>query len=107
MTEWGHYPSDDAYDADSGYRWYYHAHPDAQRGDEHGHFHVFARAATAGYTHLVGLSVSAAGLPLRAFTTNPWVTNEVYAPAGRVLRRLQQFSMRKPAALVLVHRWLA
>lgn len=106
MNEWDHFPADDAFDADTGYRWYYHAHPDSQRGDEHGHFHVFARAPKSGYTHLVGLSVSAAGLPLRLFTTNRWVTNEVYAPAGPVLRRLQQFGMDKPAGLALVHRWL-
>lgn len=107
MAEWDHYPASDAFDADTGCRWYYHTHPDTQRGDEHGHFHLFARASKTGYTHLLCLSVSAAGLPLRAFTTNRWVTNEAYAPAGVVLRRLQQFSLRKPAALTLVHRWLA
>lgn len=106
MTEWDHYPANDAFDAGSGFRWYYHTHPDAQRGDEHGHFHLFARAPKSGYTHLLGLSVSPAGLPLRAFTTNRWVTNEVYAPAGRVLRRLQRFQLQRPQGLALVHRWL-
>jgi hypothetical protein len=72
---------------------------------------VFAAASTladAGrHIHLIGLSVSADGMPVRAFTTNRWVTNELYAPAGQVLRRLQQFAMRTPPDLALVHRWLA
>jgi hypothetical protein len=108
MTQWQHYPDDDACDPVSGYRWYYHAHPEASALGEHGHFHVFAAApATSGYTHLLGLSMSSSGLPLRAFTTNRWVTNEIYQPAARVLSRARQFVMRQPARLALVHRWLA
>ncbi len=111
MQQWNHYPADDASDPVSGYRWYYHAHPGPQADTEHGHFHVFAAASTlanAGrYTHLIGLSVSADGMPQRAFTSNRWVTNEVYAPAGTVLRKLQHFALRTPSELALVHRWLA
>ena len=111
MQQWDHYPANDANDPVSGYRWYYHAHPGPQAEVEHGHFHVFSAASTladAGrYIHLIGLSVSADGMPLRAFTTNRWVTNELYAPAGQVLRRLQRFSMQVPSDLALVHRWLA
>ncbi len=111
MQQWDHYPASDANDPVSGYRWYYHAHPGPQSNAEHGHFHVFAATSTladAGrYIHLIGLSVSADGMPVRAFTTNRWVTNELYAPAGQVLRRLQQFAMRVPSDLALVHRWLA
>ncbi|MGE4072348.1 MAG: hypothetical protein AB7E72_14350 [Lysobacterales bacterium] len=108
MTQWQHYPDDDATDPVSGYRWYYHAHPEASARGEHGHFHVFAAApAGRGYTHLLGLSMSATGLPLRAFTTNRWVTNEIYQPAARVLSRARQFVMRQPAKWALVHQWLA
>jgi hypothetical protein len=111
MQQWDHYPANDANDPVSGYRWYYHAHPGPRADTEHGHFHVFAAASTladaGSHIHLIGLSVSADGMPVRAFTTNRWVTNELYAPAGRVLRRLQQFAMRTPSDLALVHRWLA
>lgn len=111
MQQWNHYPADDAFDPVSGYRWYYHAHPGPLAHQEHGHFHLFAAASTragAGrYTHLIGLSVTADGMPLRAFTTNRWVTNEAYAPAGTVLRKLQQFTLRAPCGLAQVHRWLA
>lgn len=111
MTEWDHYPADDAFDVATGYRWYYHTHVDTSRGDEHGHFHLFAAAkpapGEAPCAHLVAFGVGADGLPRRAFTTNRWVTNEAYRPAGQVLRRLQRFALHKPAALALVHRWLA
>ncbi len=111
MQQWDHYPADDAFDPVSGCRWYYHAHPEQGTTAEHGHFHLFAAApAKAGkgrYTHLLALAVSPAGLPLRVFTTNRWVTNEVIAPAGQVLRKLRQFLLRTPRELELVHRWLA
>ncbi len=111
MQQWNHYPADDSFDPVSGYRWYYHAHPGPLAQQEHGHFHLFAAASTragAGrYTHLIGLSVTADGMPLRAFTTNRWVTNEAHAPAGTVLRKLQQFALSAPRELALVHRWLA
>jgi hypothetical protein len=111
MQQWDHYPADDAFDPVSGYRWYYHAHPGPRADQEHGHFHLFAAASTLAstgrYTHLIGLSVSPQGMPLRAFTSNRWVTNEVYAPAGAVLRKLQHFALRAPRELALVHRWLA
>lgn len=103
---WDHLPADDAFDVVKGYRWYYHAHPLAGGGDEHGHFHVFD-AVRGGYTHLVAISVAPDGLPRRAFTTNRWVTNEVWAPAARVLRRMRGFTMQHPSGLALVHRWLA
>lgn len=39
---WDHYPPDDAVDAKTGARWFYHAHPPEERdAGEHGHFHLF------------------------------------------------------------------
>lgn len=106
MQHWDHHPTDEAFDVVSGFRWYYHAHPLAGAGDEHGHFHVFD-AVRGGYTHLVAVAVTPDGWPRRAFTTNRWVTNEVWSPAARVLRRLRGFVMQQPPSLALVHRWLA
>lgn len=106
MPSWEHHPADDAFDVVSGYRWYYHAHPLAGAAGEHGHFHVF-HAVRGGYAHLVAVSVAPDGLPRRAFTTNRWVTNEVWTPAARVLRRMRGFAMQQPSGLALVHRWLA
>ncbi len=88
--EWAHYPPEDACSA-TGLRVYYHAHAAAQRlPGEHGHFHVFMENGTApgDFSHLIGLSLDAHGLPLRVFTTNQWVTAETWVPAAVVCRHL-------------------
>lgn len=111
LGEWEHLPSDDVIDPATGFRYYYHAHPVSQAKHEHGHFHLFHRAkgqvGRAAFTHLVGVSVTAAGLPLRAFTTNRWVTDEVMQPAAVVAGMLDHFNVRTPRRLQLVHHWLA
>ena len=108
---WTHYPEDDAFDADSGYRYYYHAHPGPRASCEHGHFHLFAKASEhsaehAVFTHLLAVGVSADGLPVRGFTTNRWVTNEHWRPAAEVIRRASGFRLDKPARLAPVNQWL-
>lgn len=108
--QWAHYPEHDVFDADTGYRYFYHSHPGPRADREHGHFHLFAQAESpdgaAGFTHLLAISMSAQGLPLRGFTTNRWVTDELWQPAGVVRRLLARFAVRKPGRLALVHRWL-
>lgn len=110
LGEWEHLPANDVLDPGTGFRYYYHAHPDSTARREHGHFHLFQRVTDAGgkpvFTHLAGLSVTAAGLPLRAFTTNRWVTDEVMQPASAVGAMLDRFDVRTPRRLALVHRWL-
>jgi hypothetical protein len=108
--QWAHYPEHDVFDADTGYRYFYHSHPGPRAGREHGHFHLFARAESTGdtpaFTHLLAISMSAQGLPLRGFTTNRWVTDEYWQPAATVRRLLSRFSVRQPKRLARVHRWL-
>lgn len=110
LGEWEHLPADDVLDPGTGFRYYYHAHPDSVARREHGHFHLFQRVPGAdgkpAFTHLAGVSVNAAGLPLRAFTTNRWVTDEVMQPAAAVGAMLDRFDVRTPRRLELVHRWL-
>lgn len=106
MRPWEHYPSDDAWDRGSGYRYYYHAHPRQPRA-EHGHFHVFHQASSQTVpTHLIGVAVGARGLPLRLFATNRWVTDELLQPAPQVLASLSRFRMTEPLLLKPVHIWL-
>jgi Domain of unknown function (DUF6969) len=88
FVEWAHYPQPDALDPRSGWRFYYHCHPASQRlAREHGHFHIFVPAQGAKrsdrnrFSHLIGLSVDAKGLPLRLFTSNRWVTGEIWQSA--------------------------
>jgi hypothetical protein len=81
---------------DSRLGYFYHCHPSAARtATEHGHFHLFARAgnksAASDYTHLIALAVDGVGAPLRAVTTNLWVTAGQWRSATHVLQRLHDF----------------
>ena len=115
--EWDHFPSGDVYDWDSHSQYYYHAHPPENRankwGAEHGHFHTFLRpkgmpkgtkpAPVADFkkpkdpddalTHLVAISMNREGMPQRLFTTNRWVTGEVWYDAETVIGLLDRFSI--------------
>jgi len=115
--EWDHYPDGDVYDHETHSQYYYHAHPPEDRekriGAEHGHFHLFLRprgmpkdvkpAPLADYkkpkgkndalSHLIGISMNRAGYPIRLFTTNRWVTGEVWYPAKDVIKMLGLFNM--------------
>ena len=102
--EWNHYPEGDVYDPTTHAQFYYHAHPGEQRRDEHGHFHTFLRpdgmppevrpAALPDFTppsekndalsHIVAISMDHMGAPIRLFTTNRWVTGEVWYDAEDV-----------------------
>lgn len=109
---WQHYPDGDARDAASGYRWYYHCHDGGTPDGEHGHFHLFSECAPGqrerpSLTHLIAIAVDARGLPLRAFTCNRWVTDEVWRDADQVLRRLARFRVgSEDPALAAIGRWL-
>lgn len=112
--EWDHYPKGDIYDPSSHSQYYYHAHAPEQRfPGEHGHFHTFLRpkgmppgvkpAPVAGATppqdpddalsHLVAVAMDARGLPIRLFTTNRWVTGEVWYRGEDVRRMLPRFEI--------------
>jgi len=109
-----HYPAADIRDRETGAIAYYHAHSAAERlKDEHGHFHIFVprdgkggRRAGTGYSHLVGISVTARGEALRLFTTNRWVTGEDWLPASRLAELLEDFRLVTTGKLAPVARWL-
>ena len=115
--EWDHYPKGDVYDHTSHSQYYYHAHPPESRldayGREHGHFHTFVRPKgmpksvkpapvddfkkpdgdNDALSHLVAVSMDRAGLPIRLFTTNRWVTGETWYSSSDVEKILQNFEM--------------
>jgi len=115
--EWDHYPDGDVYDHETHSQFFYHAHPPENRanvwGEEHGHFHTFLRpkgmpssikpAPLPDYeepegnndalTHFIGISMDNAGFPVRLFTTNRWVTGEVWYRADDVKSMLPRFDM--------------
>ena len=111
--EWNHYPDGDVFDPRSNSQYYYHAHPKDERPGEHGHFHTFLRpkgmpsdiapAPVPNYqapegendalSHLVAISCDKQGEPIKLFTTNRWVTGEVWYKAGDVIRMLDYFQI--------------
>lgn len=118
---WDHYPEGDAV-APSGSRYFYHSHPPDERGtDEHGHFHLFlprrampdpeapwlaAGNAVHDAVHLVALSVTRSGVPVSAFTTNRWVTDESLFDADAIIAALDRFDVRGAPGDTLVNNWL-
>jgi hypothetical protein len=113
FVEWQHYPANKQNLPASGFRFYYHAHEQAERiAGEHGHFHLFAplpdrqiRDQIADFAHIIGISIDYHGLPMRLFTTNRWVTNEAMQPADMLAVSLKHldFTGAEPADLA---QWL-
>lgn len=109
--EWNHYPEGDVYDPKSNAQYYYHAHPKGERPGEHGHFHTFLRpkGMPPGITpaplpdfeppagdndalsHLIAIAMDKRGVPLKLFSTNRWVTGEVWYSAEDVCRMVNYF----------------
>jgi len=111
--EWNHYPDGDVYDGVTHSQFYYHAHEAGDRPGEHGHFHTFLRpdgmpsgiapAPVADYeppedpddalSHIIAISMDPKGFPTKLFTTNRWVTDEVWYTASDVCRLLYCFDI--------------
>lgn len=125
FTEWNHYPDGDVYDPESHAQYYYHAHPPEGRPlKEHGHFHLFLRAKGmprgmkplpgqptpkdgGRLSHLVAVSMDNYGMPIRLFTTNRWVTGDIWYAADDVIRMLDLFSVEVVRPNLAVNRWLS
>ncbi len=125
--EWDHYPTGDVYDGETHGQYYYHAHPAQTRGDEHGHFHTFLRPKgmpqgikplrVADYkrpkdkndalSHLIGISMDRAGVPISLFTTNRWVTGEYWYRATDVAAMLPVFEISHAQPSWPVNIWIS
>lgn len=122
---WEHYPDNDARDARTRSRWYYHVHAPGDRDPaEHGHFHLFLHRtqlddpaacicapaagedAPAHVTHLAGLSINHSGLPIAWFATNRWVTDEFLYPAATMAAHLDRYDVDQTEEDPLVNRLL-
>ena len=124
--EWNHYPDGDVYDAETGSQFFYHAHPADVRFGEHGHFHTFLRPAgmapdmnpaavpdlalpegpNDALSHLIGISMDRYGEPICLFTTNRWVTGEVWYDGADVVRMLNRFAVGHTQPSWPVNRWI-
>ena len=125
--EWNHYPEGDVYDHETHSQFYYHAHPQGERGNEHGHFHTFLRplgmppgvkpALVPDYeapedendalSHLIAISMDEFGVPIRLFTVNRWVTGEVWYVAADVRAMLDRFVIDHAQPSWPVNRWVS
>lgn len=124
--EWNHYPEGDVYDRESHAQYYYHAHPQNLRGGEHGHFHTFLRgngmpenirpAPVADLEapkdrndlicHLIAISMDRAGVPIRLFTTNRWVTGETWYAAEDAIALLDRFNVAHARPSYPANQWI-
>ncbi|UCH75118.1 MAG: hypothetical protein JSU82_04525 [Rhodospirillales bacterium] len=125
--EWNHYPEGDVFDPHSNAQYYYHAHPRDQRPGEHGHFHTFLRpqgmppgiepaplpdfeppdGENDALSHLIAVSCDKKGQPIKLFTTNRWVTGEVWYAASDVCRMLNYFVIDHVRPSWAVNLWLS
>ena len=120
--EWDHYPKGDVDDRESHSQYYYRSHPQDQRPGEHGHFRTFLRpkgirpARVADYkapkekndalSHLIGISMDKHGVPIRVFSTNRWVTGEIWYKAADVCKLLDYFEIDLARPSWPLNRWL-
>lgn len=106
-----HYPKGDRIDRQTGAQYFYHCHREDMELEEHGHFHCFMRykhipkyikpKQLADWknnldnpmTHLVGISMSRYGQPIRLFTVNRWVTSEVWYDAEHLPKFIKRYKM--------------
>ena len=125
FVEGEHYPRDDVFDRDTQAQYYYHAHRDGEV--EHGHFHLFLRAAGMpqgcrpvdypqatdawpsgddALSHLLAISMNTWGYPIGLFCTNRWVTGEAWYPAEQVIAMLDRFAIDHAFPNWAVNRWI-
>lgn len=125
FIEYDHYPPDDVYDPETHAQYYFHAHPPT-RGEwnDYGHFHTFLRprgmpqdvrplpvpdAATGddALCHLIAISMTREGRPVRLFTTNRWVTAETWYTAPDAIRMLDRFTIDLSWPSWPLNRWIS
>jgi hypothetical protein len=118
-----HYPKGDRIDRQTGGQYFYHCHRENFTTTEHGHFHCFLREASIPQyivrstpqkrpknpmTHLVAIGVNQLGQPIRLFTVNRWVTDEVWYDAQhtRSLLKRFKFSLSDSSSWQLIDQWV-
>jgi hypothetical protein len=106
-----HYPQGDRIDKQTGAQYFYHCHRENIEQFEHGHFHCFMRYANIPkrikptpltdwdkyidnpMTHLVAISMSQYGQPIRLFTVNRWISSEIWYDSKHISAHLNRFKM--------------
>ena len=108
-----HYPQGDRIDRDTGAQYFYHCHRENFETEEHGHFHCYLRYPHISkrikplpladwdknmanpMTHLIAIGMNRYGQPIRLFSVNRWITDEICYEAKHTARFVKQFKMTK------------
>lgn len=108
-----HYPKGDRIDYNTGAQYFYHCDRENQDLEEHGHFHCFLRYKHISkhikpkslsdwdkyienpMTHLVAIAMNRFGQPIRLFSVNRWVTEEIWYDACHTPSLIRRFKMTK------------
>lgn len=130
LNEWQHYPKGDVRDTVNHIQYYYHSHPckDTERGQEHGHLHVFCRKSKIptdaspivvsdeyqqsqgekdNLTHLIAVSMNEFGFPNAFFTVNHWVVLGAWYEADVLASILKDFKVENTnSRFAIVNQWL-
>ncbi|HVT62221.1 MAG TPA: hypothetical protein VHD33_01875 [Legionellaceae bacterium] len=119
-----HYPKGDRIDHLTGGHYFYHCHRENYSTTEHGHFHCFLRQIgfpkhlipipsmqtpkTHPMTHLVAISMNQLGQPIRLFTVNRWVSDDIWFGAKDQPQLLKQFKIHLPddSPWFLIDQWI-
>lgn len=120
-----HYPDGDRIDPISGAQYFYHCHRENFDTTEHGHFHCFQRYKQIPkrikpsplpdwdlyienpMTHLIAIGMSQQGSPIRLFTVNRWVTNEIWYDAVHAPYFVKRYQMNlKNPYWRIVDKWV-
>lgn len=119
FTLWDHYPAGEVTDVKSACQYYYHSHRTSAR--EHGHFHLFGLLNADGSprqpgatwdddeapSHLIAISMSPQGMPIKVFCPNQWVTKGYWLTADQILVQLDHYAVHAQPRWSQVGRWLA
>lgn len=115
-TNWQHYPENDVIDYKNQSQYFYHSH----RPEEHGHFHIFYRlnlekkppisflpkVKKFPFLHLIAISLDTDGNLKELFTTNQWVTNEVWIDSMHMKEYLEKFQIEINKPSVAANQWV-
>lgn len=132
---WSHVPPKDVLDGFSGSQYYYHAHPESTEKSativhdgEHGHFHTFMRLSgiednekpfdAIDYdadkddpkkhtAHIIGIAMDKTGQITGLFTTNRWVTGEVWYKAEDVISMASRYEVDHAQPSWPVNMWVS
>jgi hypothetical protein len=108
VTAYEHYPPGDLIDTRHGFQCFYHSHRAGSL--EHGHLHLFRRAAANARDdapgHLIAIGLDARGLPVSMFCVNHWVTGGAWRDARAAIAALDAARFEGARSHALAGRWL-